>query len=309
MPPVALLGPQRFQPTLGEAVRSLGVTGGLASVTAGWQEREAEDLELHEHLGERTTNLQLYARGEDVAERDPDLFRAHRERQERLKELQALYRLRLAATLGAIGELESSQGAPDLVEAETEAAFDDLRRLDERHLARVRAIDEAFEREHRPDDRPIVVQHRRAIARLLDRTEGVAIAGGHVAILLNRLRMFGVERELDRRPVFAWSAGAMAVSERVVLFHDSPPQGSGAPEVLHQGLGLVRGIVPLPHARRRLDLDDPRRVARFAKRFAPALPVAMDDGCRIEIRPDGWRIAGGVWSLTSTGAVLPLEAS
>lgn len=309
MPLVALLGPQRFQPTLGAAVRSFGVTGRLASVTAGWQEREAEDLELHEHLGERTTNLQLYARGEDVAERDPELFRAHRERQERLKELQALYRLRLTSALEAVRQLEGASGPADLLESELQAAIDELRRLDKRHLERVLAVDEAFDREHRPAERPVVVHHRRAIARLLDRTEAVAIAGGHVAILLNRLRMFGVDRELERRPVFAWSAGAMAISERVVLFHDSPPQGSGDPEVLHRGLGLVRGIVPLPHARRRLHLDDHRRVGRFARRFAPALALAMDDGCRVEIRPEGWRIEGGVWSLTPAGAVLPLEAS
>ena len=69
MPSLTLLGPQRFTPTLGEAVARAGVTGRLASVTAGWQEREAEDLELHEHLGERTENLMLYARSEDVLER------------------------------------------------------------------------------------------------------------------------------------------------------------------------------------------------------------------------------------------------
>jgi hypothetical protein len=76
MPSLTLLGPQRFTPTLGEAVARAGVTGRLASVTAGWQEREAEDLELHEHLGERTENLMLYARSEDVLARDPELERA-----------------------------------------------------------------------------------------------------------------------------------------------------------------------------------------------------------------------------------------
>lgn len=306
---VALLGPQRFTPTLGEAVRSLGVSGRLASITAGWQEREAEDLELHEHLGERTINLQLYARGEDVAESDPELFRAHRERQEWLKELQTLYRIRLAGALETLRQLELSSARADLARLERTAALEEIRRLDQRHLESVTAIDEAFERKQRPGERPAVVRHRRAVAGLLDRTEGVAIAGGHVAILLNRLRMFGLEPELGRRPLFAWSAGAMAISERVILFHDAPPQGSGAPEVLQRGLGLVTGIVPLPHARRRLALDDAGRVARFAERFAPALALVMDDGCRLEIHPDGWRPAGGLWSLSSAGAVLPLEAA
>ena len=105
MSTVVLLGPQRFTPTLGAAVARVGVEGRLASVTAGWQEREDEDLELHEHLGERTVNLMLYARGEDVFERDPELFRAHRERQGRLRELQELYRARLAHASAAWREL------------------------------------------------------------------------------------------------------------------------------------------------------------------------------------------------------------
>jgi hypothetical protein len=92
MATVVLLGPQRFTPTLGEAVAATGFAGRLASVTAGWQEREGEDLELHEHLGERTVNLMLYARAEDAFERDPELFAAHRERQGRLRELQEIYR-------------------------------------------------------------------------------------------------------------------------------------------------------------------------------------------------------------------------
>jgi len=48
---VLLLGPQRFEPTLASAVRSLGIDGAIATVTAGWQERESEDDELREHVG------------------------------------------------------------------------------------------------------------------------------------------------------------------------------------------------------------------------------------------------------------------
>jgi hypothetical protein len=47
-----------------------------------------------------------------------------------------------------------------------------------------------------------------------------------VAVLVNRLRLFGLGDLVADKTVFAWSAGAMAVSERVVLFHDDPPQGT-----------------------------------------------------------------------------------
>ena len=47
---LGLLGPQRFDPTLAQAVQALGLDGSLATVTAGWREREAEVDELHDHL-------------------------------------------------------------------------------------------------------------------------------------------------------------------------------------------------------------------------------------------------------------------
>src|SRR5437764_598914 len=132
---VVLLGPQRFEPTLASVVRALGIEEDLATVTAGWQEREDEDAELRDHLGARAVNP----------------------------------------------------------------------------------------------------------AALIRRTSALAIAGGHVAVLLNRLRLFGILALAEGRTIIAWSAGAMAVSDRIVLFHDSPPQGPGNPEVLGAGLGLFPG--------------------------------------------------------------------
>jgi hypothetical protein len=308
MATVVLLGPQRFTPTLGEAVAATGFAGRLASVTAGWQEREGEDLELHEHLGERTVNLMLYARAEDAFERDPELFSSHRERQGRLRELQAIYRSRLVPLREAARQLLVREGDPDLLEPERADAMTALARLDAHHLARVEAIDAEFEARLRPLERPAVLNHRRGIERILKKTSGFAIAGGHVAVLINRLRLFGLGPTIAERPLFAWSAGAMAAASRIVLFHDSPPQGAGVPEVLESGLGVVRGLVPLPHARRRLRLDDPRRVAFMARRFAPEVALALDDGARVVIESGRIVSAVGAQRLTPDGAVEALEA-
>ena len=78
-PAVVLLGAQRFDPSLGAAVSELGVTGRIATITAGWQERESEDEELAAHLGDRTVNLRLHARGDELFREDPELRDAHRE--------------------------------------------------------------------------------------------------------------------------------------------------------------------------------------------------------------------------------------
>ena len=63
---IVLLGPQRLQPTLVTAVDERGVTGAIAAITAGWQEREDEIDELSEHVKRPVHNLRLYARGEQV---------------------------------------------------------------------------------------------------------------------------------------------------------------------------------------------------------------------------------------------------
>jgi hypothetical protein len=96
-----LLGAQRFQPTLAAAVKETGVQGRIAIVTAGWQEREDEDEELVQHLDENTVNLMLYRRGEQLFREDPQFARAHKERQNLLRSLQDVYRLRLERALDA----------------------------------------------------------------------------------------------------------------------------------------------------------------------------------------------------------------
>jgi hypothetical protein len=98
--------------------------------------------------------------------------------------------------------------------------------------------------------------------------------------------LFGVADVLGERPVVAWSAGAMTVCERIVLYHDLAAHSPGHAEVFDTGLGLCRDVVPLPHARRRLRLDDRDRMALLARRFAPARCVVLDDGAQVDC-PDG----------------------
>lgn len=138
------------------------------------------------------------------------------------------------------------------------------------------------------------------------------IAGGHVAVLLNRLRLFGVIELAEDKPIVAWSAGAMALGARVVLFHDSPPWGAGNAEVLEVGLGCYRGLLPLPDARHWLRLEDPARVALFARRFAPDLCAALDDGAAVRGEPGRWRPLWQTRFLTTAGKVrlaAPREAA
>jgi hypothetical protein len=279
--PRIVLGPQRLLPTVGRELASLDVDGPVAAITAGWQERESEDDELQNACGRPIENLRLYARWEELQRDDKELALAHRERQDELRRLRDLYRMRLEAEKKVVLRLFLDDGPARLLDPEREAAIDALRRLDAHHLARIRAIRADFDARLTPSERPAVQRHTRELTEQIHAAGAVLIAGGHVAILLNRLQVFGLETILDQKPIIAWSAGAMAISDRVLLFHDDPPQGAGHAEVFEEGLGLLPGLAVFPHARHRLRLQDPTRVAMLARRFAPSVCVALDEGDRL----------------------------
>lgn len=318
-PTAVLLGPQRLAPIVAYALDQLKVTGTVAVVTAGWQEREAEDAELKVALGRPIINLRLHARGDAVFRDDPELFATHRDKQDRLKHLQDIYRRRLGHHLAEVRQLQNlKQSEPllpsDLIIPQIDSAIEQVRQLDEEHLRHARAIDAEFDADIRPTERPAVVAQRQELEALLKDASAIAIAGGHVVILLNRLRLFGMESMLASKPIVAWSAGAMVLTERIVLFHDSPPQGRGNAELLCDGLGIIPGIVALPHARRRLHLTDKHRVALLARRFAPAACVTLDERCHVSYYPGGgaggrgsYRANENTSTLTADGHCVPME--
>jgi hypothetical protein len=311
LPPIVLLGPQRLQRTLASVVEEIGgVQGDFAAVTAGWEEREDEIDELRAHLDRRVVNLRLYARGEEIFREDREFFHAYRERRQRLRELDDHHRVRLAALERALRKLMEADGRPELLEPERDAAVDDLRRLDAHQRRRIEEVHAEFDAAWKPGHRDDVAAHRAEIGDLVGSCGALALAGGNVAVLLNRLRLFDVRSRVGDVAVFAWSAGAMCCSEEIVLFHDDPPQGAGSPEVFGSGLALVPGILPLPHASKRLRLDDAVRVRMFARRFAPFDCVAMDRGHGLVW--DGERarpVAGGARRLTRDGDVVEMFPS
>jgi peptidase S51-like protein len=304
----AVLGPQYFSPNIRQGLAGLGVRGPLVSITAGWQEREGEIDELRAHVELPVRDLGLYARAEQVYADDPPLAAAARERQERLQELQDLYRLRLAALMGALAELATRSAGSRAVRHARRGALGDVRRLDRQHLAATGAEHERFAQRWSATERPGLGAHATAVAHAIAGADAVLVAGGHVAVLLNRLRLFGLGDLLRQRPLVAWSAGAMALSERVVLFHDRPPQGAAHAEVLEPGLGLIRGVVALPHAHARLALDEPARVAEFARRFAPAQCIALEHGSLVRWREGELVEASDVERLSRSGLPLELQA-
>jgi hypothetical protein len=301
-----LLGAQRFEPTLGDAVAELGVRGRIATITAGWQEREAEDDDLDEHLGGRAVNLMLHARGEDVFKRDRELLEAHRKRQETLRHRQDFYRIRLGYELEAQAVIRQRAAPEAILEDEAAASIEAIRDLDAWHLGKCAQVRGMFEEQMDPRARPAVAEHLAELKAIVSECDAIAIGGGHVATLLNRLELFRIADLVPGRFVLAWSGGGMVVSDRVVLFHDSPPQGAGAAEVLDAGLGLVPDTVVLPQPEERLRLDDVARVKLMANRFAPAVCLAMPARSRITWASRRFSSVHGVMGLMNDGKVEPL---
>jgi hypothetical protein len=306
---VILLGPQR-RPTLDAVVRSLGLSGPVAAVTAGWQEREPDDAELSRVLGGRDVNLGLYRRWLDVQDRDPDYTAGAGRLDGILTELQDLYLLRLDHALRAVHALQRrDQSLRDRLRSEAVSeALAAVRELDAAHLRRVNETRLEFFGRLRPHDRPVIAEHRAAVSAVLADAAALVIAGGHVGVLAEVLHLFNVAAALNGAPVIAWSAGAMALTDRIVLFHDRAPQGPGHPEVYGSGLSVVRDVVLLPHARARLLLGDTARMAIFARRFAPARCVLLEAGTRVEAGRDGaW--PAGTRVLGEDGHVTALAAA
>lgn len=302
-PYVCLLGPQRFHPTVEGALQARQSAGPIAVVTAGWQEREGEDQEFRDHVGRPVVNLSLYDHAEGVFRDDPELFEALRARQDRLRAVQRLYRTRLDHAMAAVRAMHASRAEPWAIDPERDDAAEAVRALDAHHRDRLADIHRSFEDEWRPTARDAVARRRESIAQALEGVGVLAIAGGHVAILQNRLRLFDVLSIRPELPIVAWSAGAMVLGERVFAFHDSPPQGAGNAELLDIGLEAIRGVVSLPHASRRLRLDDPVRVSILARRAAPDLAVALDGGSRLWSTGTGWSGAPGTIRLSEDGGM------
>lgn len=272
-----LLGPQRFMTTAGSTLRALELEGPVATVTAGWEEREDQDAELNEVLDGRARNLRLYHRTFDVLDKDERFASAAITFRDRHDELQSFYRLRLQGALETVYAVQRRSSAHGTAAAALDDAIGAVRRLDDWYSAELKGLYREFEAQAPSEQSEVIAWHRGELSELLAESAALVITGGHVGSLLRALRLFALPIG-DDLPVIAWSAGAMALTDKVVLFHDHAPQGSHEAEVYDRGLGRVPGVVALPHARRRLRLDDRGRCAVLARRFPHHRLLLLDDG-------------------------------
>ncbi len=298
-----MLGPQSPHSNLKNAIDSLSVNGPVVSITAGWRDSEAEIGELQAAIGSPIEDLNLYHLAEELFSQEPELHALHRERQDKLLELQRLYRIRLAPGLSAARKLLRDKAESDLLRLEQRAAISQVRSLDRHHLRRISAIHQEFDRRRAELLIPSATSLVQSLQQKLADAGLVLIAGGHVSVLINRIRLFRLVDMLAQKPIIAWSAGAMVLGERIVLFHDDAPQGKRDAEVLDAGLGIVRN---LPHAKSRLDWSSRSRMALFSRRFAPAKCCTLDNGSMIHLQDGRMTYASQSSVITRNGMKKPV---
>lgn len=300
-----LLGPQRFRTTAGTAVRSLGVEGDIATVTAGWQDREGDDAELHEVLDGRSRNLGLFHRLADVLDTDPHFAAAALAHRDAVDELAGIYSQRLQHALESVYAVQRRAARDDIAESALTDGISEVRAIDSWYLTTLDQLYGELEAAAPVDQSEPVQRHRGEVADIVSAAGAMVIAGGHVGMLLRCLKLFDVTPPAEL-PVVAWSAGAMALTDRVVLYNDRGPRGVVGSELWDRGLRRARHIVAMPHARRRLRIDDPLVLRVLVRRFAEATCLLLDDGARVDLGPqgelpDGARVIGAQGTIDTLG--------
>lgn len=304
---VTLLGPQRHKPIIKDVLEEHGIEGQLAVITGGWEERESEVDDLDQHLGRETLNLRLHERFQEVMGREQRFQQALLDRNDRLRIAQTLYRRRLHQALESVRSLYGlTLPRMELLLAERSDALRAVSDLDHHYLTQIRGIHQAFLDLWDPTLNPSIAEVRAELKQELQGCGGVLIAGGNVSVLLDQLYLLKLRPLLGTLPIVAWSAGAMVLTDRIVLFHDSPPQGRGDPEIYDDGLRLAPRLVALPHAKHRLRLQDARRVGILAGRFAPATCVPLDEGEGVHWDGYQWTPIGGARTLVPDGQVVEM---
>lgn len=284
----------------------------MAVISAGWQEAEGDIGDVFEQVQRPLLDLGIYQKAEHLTTAYPEFAEAYRERQDNLKDLQRLYRLRCKQLMIAARLALRAEASPEILATEQHHAMSQVRELDRHHLRSMQAIHTEYDPTFDALTSGEITAFSAEISTKIADCKTLLITGGNVMVLLNRLNLFGLKDVLVNKHLVAWSAGAMVLSDTLVLFHDKTPLGRRDPEVVSKGCGVIPGYVFLPDAKRRLRKSDTVRTRLMCRRFAPAQCVTLNNGAGLLFetqgsKPDKLKIADQVTVMTRDGTWLALS--
>ena len=296
--PVYILGPQSSTANLPQAIQRFAPDGSLALISAGWRHGESEYDALTRDLKRPINLLPLYSWFDELGTIEPELSLRSKTRQQYIKTYKTAYRLQLHSALGLWTRMqELADQHPVVHQEDVRDALGFVRKIDERAIERLNQIRADFADLETPWKHPSVQPMYAQIKETLEQSAALLIAGGHVALLRNRMYFFGLHQLIQSfleagKPVFAWSAGAMAITNRIILYYDDPPFGKGVPEVLDNGIGNIPHLILLPHAKTRLRIKNRHRIQQFAQRFAPDICITLENGALLSWKDNFMRNIG-----------------
>ena len=313
---IHILGPQRPKPNISDAINAHCRRGPIAIISAGWRYDEREIQDLTRDLKREVYHLPLYEWFDEMGIHEPELAGLHRMRQRQIKAYKKVYQLHLRSALNVWGQVRDLwKSHRDIYDQDEIEACQHVQEIDNRCVTRLEEIRDDFSALQQPWLHETAIPLFENIAYTFSQCAAIVITGGNVAVLRNRMYFFGLEHLLrealdEGRHIFAWSAGAMALTDRIVLYYDDPPLGVRYPEILDTGLGLLNDTILLPHASTRLKLSDPERIEKFARRFEPATCICLENGAHIVYDEDGVEdlsIPRTAFRLSLEGTKLALE--
>ena len=133
---VTLLGPQRRVAGARTAVAELVPEGPVATINAGWRERESDTAELDAVLGGRMVNLELYRRWHQLTEADSGYAEAEHRLTAHLEDLRGAHQLRLRHALAAVRAVSQRAGNNPVQTVARADAVAGVRALDAWHVDR-----------------------------------------------------------------------------------------------------------------------------------------------------------------------------
>jgi len=288
-----ILGPQGPQENLVSLINQLINAGTLsknpspiAVVSTGWRHDEDSIDALVEALPINLSLLPLYGWFDLLGNKEPDLSQMHADRQKKIKQHKEFYREQLHFHMNLWKKYNIRRQANAAFKTEEDTAFKNLKRCDDEMLASLENIRTSYPKLQQAWLHPSAKQYHEKIKEELNRAQALLITGGHAAVLRNRFIFFGMHRLLkdfllSGKPIIAWSAGAMVLTDKIVLYYDNPPQGEGHAEILDYGIGLLPRMIFFPHAHERLNLDSSSRIKQLAKRFDPYLCIGLENGAKL----------------------------
>jgi len=305
---LVLLGPQPGYESLRGALNRLQIHGRVALITAGWEETEGEDEALVHAIPNEVVNLRLFRRTEFLFAQDPLVIQMLQKRQDVLRHLRDIYRMRVGYFLRATDKILKASASLVDFRPELESSLNMLRQLDREYYLRTCQVCDNYDLEIDFDNRPSVVAQRNELKEILGSVDAILVAGGHSAIITNRLKIFSILELRPDLPVIAWSGGAMSLAAQMVFFHDRLPQGDCNPEILRAGMAITGRVLPFPDPANRLKLDDSKRMSVLARRFADFSCVLLDPTDWVERRNGTWTAPMETRQLSANGTTEAFSA-